>query len=104
MDEQRWLTVDLFVDRTGERFVVNQAEVEPVSLELVEVTPLSQQGESPPGGPARESFSLVFTGPLEPVLPDAIHHLDHEGLGSLDLFLVALGPASGAMRYEAVFT
>jgi hypothetical protein len=33
-----------------------------------------------------------------------MHHLEHEALGDLDLFLVPIGPgADGRQRYEAVF-
>ena len=67
--------------------------------ELIEVTDL---GDASPGG-ARAPFSLVFRGPLEPVLPQGIRRLEHAGLGELDLFLVPIGPDEVGMRYEAVF-
>ena len=47
----------------------------------------------------RQAFSLIFEGGPEPPLAQAIHRLEHETLGVLELFLVPLGPA----RYEAVF-
>jgi hypothetical protein len=52
----------------------------------------------------REPFSLVFRGEdgVEG-LPQGLYHLEHEGLGDLDLFLVPIGPEGGAMQYEAVF-
>jgi hypothetical protein len=63
---------------------------------------------SAPGGPneragSRTPFSLVFRGPLEPVLPQRIYRFDHDGLGEFDLFIVPIGPEHGAMQYEAVF-
>jgi len=55
----------------------------------------------------RASFSVVFHGPLAPILPQGIYRLEHDGLGALDLFIVPLGPDQpsepAAMRYEAVF-
>ncbi len=61
-------------------------------------------------GALRAPFSVVFRGPLTPVLPQAIYPLTHDQLGPLDLFLVPVGPEAAAapqgpsmMRYEAVF-
>ena len=50
-----------------------------------------------------EPFSLLFLGPLRPVLPQRTWDLAHPVLGTLGVFLVPLGPESGRMRYEAVF-
>jgi hypothetical protein len=50
-----------------------------------------------------EPFSLVFLGPLAPVLPQRTWNLEHPALGTLEVFLVPLGPKDGRMRYEAVF-
>jgi hypothetical protein len=78
-----------------------------IDAELAEVT---EHDAHPPGG-YRTPFSVVFHGPLQPVLPQGIYHLDHPRLGPLELFLVPVGPdepadpgqAPTAMRYEAVF-
>jgi hypothetical protein len=58
----------------------------------------------------RAPFSLMFRGPLTSVLPQAIYPLNHDKLGTLELFLVPVGPEeaaepqqASAMRYEAVF-
>lgn len=48
-------------------------------------------------------FSLLFLGPLRPVLPQRTWDLSHPVLGTQAIFLVPLGPAEGRMRYEAVF-
>jgi hypothetical protein len=68
-----------------------------VKLTLVEVEELGQSL-------SRQAFSLRFLGPAQPVLPQATYRLDHPALGALEIFLVPLGPKSGGMRYEAVFT
>lgn len=76
-------------------------EVDPVELELAQVTEAGQRS-SPE---ARESFSLTFLGPVSPqYLIQRIYRLEHEQMGALELFLVPLGPAQGRMRYEAIFT
>jgi hypothetical protein len=78
-----------------------------LDIELVEVT------EYPAGVPGtlRAPFSVLFHGPLEPVMPQGIYRLEHEQLGAVELFIVPVGPsvpaasegAAAAMRYEAVF-
>jgi hypothetical protein len=101
--EPRWLTFDLFEGRIGEEFVVSADGMPPVPMELAEATESTEPGGNGPQGQERLQFSLVFRGPLEPVLPQAIYGLDHDSLGHLDLFLVPIGPADGAMRYHAAF-
>ena len=50
-------------------------------------------------------FSLIFEGPLEPVMPQGMCTLvHHAGLEVVeDIFIVPIGPKAGVMRYEAVF-
>lgn len=51
----------------------------------------------------RAPFSLLFRGPMEPIMPQRIYTLEHPELGRFDLFLVPIGPDGTGMRYEAVF-
>lgn len=71
----------------------------PIEAELVEVNDLGTSG----AGGLHSPFSIVFRGPLRPVLPQGIRRLEHDGLGGLELFLVPIGPDEAGMRYEAVF-
>ena len=50
------------------------------------------------------AFSLVFVTPAGPSLPQAIYPVDHPALGTLELFVVPLGPKDGSNRYEVIFT
>jgi hypothetical protein len=93
------LTLDTFAPRIGERFRLSAAEGNAIDATLIEATPL---GASARGG--RQPFSLVFLGPLAPVWPQRIYHVEHEALESCDLFLVPIGPRDGGMQYQAVFT
>ena len=79
---------------------------EPLPLELVEVQKASYADDPAAVSPhaRREPFSLLFRGPRSPYARQGIHHLEHDGLGGLDLFLVPLGPDAHGMRYEAIFT
>lgn len=69
-------------------------------LELVQADAVGPGGGSAGG---RAPFSLVFEGPREPSLAQRMHRLEHEGLGTLEIFLVPIGPGGKGLRYEAVF-
>jgi hypothetical protein len=94
------LTIDNFSDLTGTTFEVLSDEFEGFSLELRVARAL--RGDSD----AREPFSLIFVGPLEPVLQQSIRRLRHAELGELELFLVPVGPdqENTGIQYEAVFS
>jgi hypothetical protein len=79
---------------------------EPLPLELVEVQRARYADDPAAVGPngRREPFSLVFRGPRSPYARQGTYRLEHDGLGSLSLFLVPIGPDAAGMRYEAVFT
>ena len=77
-----------------------------VELELVEVCEHSAGAN----GAFRAPFALLFHGPLTPIMPQAIYRLRNERFGTLDFFIVPIGPADpaapgqpAAMRYEVVF-
>jgi hypothetical protein len=95
-DELASLTAEDFRALLGTRFVMPSV---PFEAELIEV---SDRGATSVTG-LRAPFSIVFRGPLQPVLSQGIRHIEHNGLGELDLFLVPIGPDETGMRYEAVF-
>ena len=99
----RWmlekLTYSDFFARVGEEFRVATGEVA-VALVLSEVTDLARP-ESP--SPRRKPFSLIFRGPFRPQLVQRIWPLEHAALGTLEIFLVPIGPDAEGVRYEAVF-
>jgi len=93
------LTREHFAPHVGEAFRMRR---DPVSLELVLTETENVGSPSPSGG--RQPFSLVFTGPHEPLLPQRTYHLEHGEMGRLDLFLVPIGIGERGAQYEAVFT
>ncbi len=98
MSRIEWLTHDHFAGRIGERFSATDTP-----LELIEVTQSTEPGGRGPEGQERLQFSLVFRGPSEPVLPQAIYTLQHDDFDELELFLVPIGSDSQGVRYEAAF-
>jgi len=99
-----WLTHDNFAGHVGEGFDVTVGDEGPaVPMELIEATVGSQPGGKGPDGQERLQFSLVFRGPVTPVLPQSTYQISNAELGELELFLVPIGPDTEGMRYEAAF-
>lgn len=74
---------------------------ETLDLVLAEVRELGVRAT--PEGPL-ENYSLVFRCAVrDRFAPQATYRLEQARLGSLDVFLVPLGPDAQGMRYEAVF-
>jgi hypothetical protein len=94
------LTVESFAGEIGKSFRLTQADAPAIDLVLVEARGLSA-GSRPPGG--RAPFSLVFLGPMAPVLPQRIYPLESPSLGRLEIFLVPIATDAGGVKYEAVF-
>jgi hypothetical protein len=86
-----------FEARVGETFTFAAAGNE-LALKLIEVRRLGHALRA--GG----AFALQFHTPAGPVLAQATYPLRHPALGTLELFIVPLGPKDGVNRYEAVFT
>lgn len=78
-----------------------RASVEGVGLEI-ELIGVATWGESQ--ADRRQPFSLTFRGPSNPVLAQRIYALENETLGTLEIFLVPIGPDKQGMQYEAVFS
>jgi hypothetical protein len=69
-----------------------------VPLKLVKVDPVGNSGRE--GG----AFSLIFVTPKGPWLPQAIYHVEHPALGTMEIFLVPVGPQPDGNGYQAIFT
>lgn len=103
MDEQRWLTFELFEEHVGETFEIGApGSTAPLVLELTEARLGAEGGRGPDGRPRRQ-FSLDFRGPRDPVLAQATYAVRHDELGTLELFLVPVGRDEDGTSYEAAF-
>ena len=93
------VTREMFEKQLEGTFVVSVEGAE-LDMQLVYCRGLTADPEQG----RRDPFSAVFRGPMEPVLEQQIYEVKHEAIGSLEIFLVPIGPAKGGMQYEAVFT
>ena len=96
-------TQTTFTPHLGTHCRLLLADGSELALELLTVTPWQPQTADTVQAPRRAPFSVLFRGPLTPMLPQRIYTLAHAHLGTFDLFLVPIGPDQSGMCYEAVF-
>lgn len=84
-----------FADKVGHTYDVT-APGGPYPLVLSAATQLGDSGRV--GG----SFRLEFTGPVDPVLPQATYPFSNGTLAA-DIFVVPTGRDDRGTRYEAIF-
>lgn len=97
-------TLATFTPLLGEQFQILADDS--VTLDVVLVAATEAPGHPDPAeasGEARAPFSILFRGPLQPLLPQRTYALSHEALGSFDLFIVPIGQDEEGTQYEAVF-
>lgn len=89
------LNAALFADKVNTKFKVQADDSSTVEIELIEVKEYDFL-------PEQEAFSLMFRGPLEPILYQTIRHIEHD-IGEFDIFLVPIARREDGMHYEAAF-
>jgi hypothetical protein len=97
------LTSANFSPYLNQKFRLSGDLLEPLEVELIEVSDLSTKQSTSHSDVKRQPFSIVLVGPAEPVLHQGMYRVEHNNFGPLDLFLVPIGPNQKGMRYEAVF-
>ncbi|MEZ4729093.1 MAG: hypothetical protein R3E79_18320 [Caldilineaceae bacterium] len=71
-----------------------------LALDAVQdATPMTPQPQLTNEG---ESFSVIFHGPQQPVLPARTYQLSHPSLGRFNLLLTPFERRQTGMRYKAV--
>lgn len=90
------LGFDQFAVQKGTSFRVAQVAGRPVDLVLDEVVQRN-------GDPRFEEFSLFFTGPLQPPLPQGTYGMTHSALGEQAIFITPVALDPEGYRYQAVF-
>jgi uncharacterized protein DUF6916 len=98
MDER--LTEASFTKHLNTVFRVKVSAPRPVELQLVEVKGYAGGANDQSG---MERFSLFFNGPGDLHLPQSTYAMEHEQLGSLDIFIVTVARNEQGFLYEAVF-
>lgn len=92
------LTKATFARLLHTKFRLHYPPEQSVEIELVEVT-----GDELPEVKGFERFSLIFHVPVAQLLPQGTYRMEHEEMGSFDIFIVPIGHAEPGFRYQAVF-
>lgn len=89
------LSIDDFAPHVGSDYQL-EAGGQLFTLTLKEARPLPQS--------VREagSFTLLFRGPTDPLLPQAVYTFRRDG-SEEEIFIVPVGRDSSGIQYEAVF-
>ena len=90
-----------FLPYLNQKFRVYLESDEALEAELIDVSELGSEATHEEG--RRRPFSVVFRVVSDLVLSQKIYTIEHDELGTLDLFLVPIGPDKEGIRYEAVF-
>lgn len=87
--------------------------VRPAAGRVVELTLLKapiappsppRPGRRPAGDAGNEKFSLMFSGPKDPLIESGIHPFEHPRLGRFEMYIGQIGTEDRErVRYEAVF-
>jgi hypothetical protein len=85
-----------FSEALHSQFRLITEDGETATLELVEL----KDGYSVP---EYEQFSILFKAPGQLILPQKTYLMEHERIGSFDLFIVPIGRGENETYYEAVF-
>jgi hypothetical protein len=87
---------ETFSKHLDSNFLVQAGDAGTISLKLSKVSELQLS-------PRQERFSINFTGPLQPALPQGSYDFEHDEMGNFLLFIVPLISDEEGLLYEAVF-
>jgi hypothetical protein len=90
------LTKAMFSENLNTKFRIYPEGSEPFEVELIELTEVNTS-------PRQEQFSLLFRGPLNIFLNQSIYKMEHDQIGTFELFLVPIRQDQDGFYYEAIF-
>jgi hypothetical protein len=93
--------IGAFQERLNQSFRAHLGADNWLDLELVEVRELGRRRNT--DGSDLSCFALTFRAPTRSAAPQATYRVEHDTLGTLEIFLVPIGPDAVGMRYEAIF-
>ena len=102
MPDLKDLTVDDFTPHKDQAFRCDAGDGESFELKLDGAEAI-RTAQKPKEG-QRKSFSVVFRGPKDKPLEQGLVRLEHDQVGSHELFLVPVAEDDEGRYYEAVFT
>lgn len=90
------LTKEMFSENLNTKVRISLPSGNAAELELIEVVETVST-------PHQQQFSVFFRGPLDYLLPQSIYQMEHEKMGTMDIFIVPVSKGTDGVHYEAVF-
>lgn len=98
------MTAEDFATSVGDAFLLDAGDGGRLELTLTEARRHDPDAPAHDASGRRAPFTLLFRGPVEPVLDQRIHRLEHRSHGTLEIFIVPVARDAEGTSYEAVFT
>lgn len=95
-----FLIADHFLPYVGDTFVIISYADHRINFTLQEVNNSKNQSTAF----KRQPFSLLFSGPVQPSLPQATYQFNHSVLGVMEIFIVPVGKDQESIFYEAIYS
>ena len=89
------LTHENFAKNLNTEYQV-ELDGEQIQLVLISISHLKKTEK-------QEEFSIMFRGPLDHPLPQAIHQFRHANMGDFPLFIVPTSKGDEGYQYQAIF-
>ena len=88
----------------NQTFHIHAEASKPLEAELVDVTEFKPRSDQDTESSKRNPFSIIFSCAQDQPLEQKIYKVEHDEMGTLELFLVPIGPdKNGLFQYEALF-
>ncbi len=100
MTDLNTITIEDFESCLGQTFQVTPDNADGLELELIQARSLAASASE---AGVRQPFSVLFRGPLEPVMAQQLLRIENSTFGELHLFLVPIGPDESGMLYDVTF-
>ena len=97
------LTAEVFARHLGSSFVIRGDSTPTTRIRLKGVTSYSAKKSEKRPETLRSPFSVVWRGANSDNLPQGTYRVDHDQLGSFELFLVPVSAKNDPLIMEAVF-
>ena len=85
----------------GQSFKLDAAALRSLTLFKVRALRFGQPATQPPAG--KDSFSLLFRGPVDQPLAQGVYTLDHRSTGKFTVLVAPMRPEPDARYYEVIY-
>ena len=98
------MTEEIFSTYLNTQFRIYTSPLTVINLELIEVKRWEPSSQPKSANAAQlDCFSVVFRGPRNVALESRIYRIEHDRIGSFELFISPVNDRKEQRRYQVVF-